>query len=328
MAPEGLAQVLGERQLPKHPDLIVGAEGAEDAGVLRIAPDRALVFTTDFFPPVVDDPYTYGLIAAANSLSDIYAMGAKPLAALNICAFPSDLDPAILAEILAGGAAKVTEAGAAIAGGHTVTDKEIKYGLAVTGEVHPDRVIRNRGLKPNDYIILTKPIGTGFIVSSIKGQANDWPEVGEAIRWMTTLNAVGMDAILEAAPHALTDVTGFGLLGHLSEMLAHDPLRVVLRSRSVPRIKGVERCFQKNCRTRAGATNLRYVGSRLNFSPELGEWDREILLDPQTSGGLLIAVPPSRAEPLVRRLKEAGLTETAVIASVEPSPAAELRVLT
>lgn len=310
-----------------HPDLIVSCEGAEDAGVMRISKDLALVFTTDFFPPIVDDPFEFGQIAAANSLSDVYAMGGRPLAALNLCGFPKELDVAILAEILAGGAAKVREAGAVIAGGHTVKDSEIKYGLAVTGTIHPERVLRNHGLRPGDVLVLTKPLGTGLITSSIKGRANDGPEVREAVRWMTMLNAVGIESVLAAAPHALTDVTGFGFLGHLSEMVAGDAVQVTVSCRAVPRIPGVEKCFEKGCRTKALATNLAYAGPLLDWEPGLGEWDRDLLLDPQTSGGLLAAVPADRAPGLVRELRAAGLVLAAEVGSVERSDRPRIRVV-
>jgi len=318
--------VLGDMKQPTHPDLLVGFDGAEDAGVMRIAPDRALVFTTDFFPPMVDDPHAFGQIAAANALSDVFAMGGRPLAALNLVAFPKDLDLEILGRIMAGSAEKVVESGAAVAGGHTVEDSEIKFGLAVTGEIHPDRIVRNRGCVPGDALVLTKPIGTGLITSSIKTMDNDGPEVHEAIRWMTTLNSLGLDRILAAQPSAMTDVTGFGLLGHLSEMVARDPVRAVLDYESIPLIPGVENSVNSQCRTRSKRTNRAYVGDRLRVDGDLNEWEDELLLDPQTSGGLLIAVREDRADALAADLREAGLVMTTVIGTIEASPSAEILI--
>lgn len=284
--------------------------------MFRIADDRALVMTTDFFPPVVDDPYTFGRIAAANALSDVYAMGGRPIAALNLLAAPKSLHADVLAEILAGGADMVRESNAVIIGGHTVEDDELKYGLSVTGEVHPDRFVRNSGIQPNDFLLLTKPLGTGLITSSIKALANRGPEVEEAVRWMTMLNNTALDLILDAKPHAMTDVTGFGLLGHLSEMLGDDPLVAKIQMAAVPRIAGVENCFKPKCRTRAARTTGAFLGEKVVYHRNIGAWERELLLDPQTSGGLLISLPPSRAESLEARLRQAGLEQAQVIGSV------------
>ena len=183
---------------------------------MKLSDDRALVMTTDFFPPVVDDPFTFGRIAAANALSDVYAMGGRPIAALNLLGVPKDLPNEAVGELLAGGADMVRQAGAAIIGGHTVRDGDLKYGLSVTGEVHPERFVRNTGVQPNDFLVLTKPLGTGLVTTSIKNLCNRGPVVDEAVRWMTMLNDTGLEVILESEPHAMTDVTGFGLLGHLS----------------------------------------------------------------------------------------------------------------
>lgn len=327
MAPEALAQVLSPEAMPPHPDLLVGISGAEDAGVLRLTTDLALVFTTDFFPPMVDEPFTFGQIAAANALSDVFAMGGQVLAALNLVGFPKDLDTSILGRILEGGASKVVEANGAVAGGHTVEDQEVKYGLAVTGRVHPDAIVRNRGLVAGDVLLLTKPLGTGLITSSIKAMRNDGPEVAEAIRWMSTLNSAGLDRILQAKPNAMTDVTGFGFLGHLGEMLAQDPLHVVLHNDQIPRIQGVEKCFHKKCRTKGGPLNKRYVGERLEVPPGLDAWDEELLLDPQTSGGLLMSLDPARAEALLPDLRGAGLEQAAIVGEIRESDRPRIQVV-
>jgi selenide,water dikinase len=326
MSPGHLSEVLGERQRTPHPDLLVGFEGSEDAGIFRIAPDRALVMTTDFFPPMVDDPYIFGRVAAANALSDVYAMGGRPLAALNLLGAPKDMDRAMVAEVLAGGASMVVEAGAVIVGGHTLQDKELKYGLAVTGEVHPDRFIRNRGIKANDLLVLTKPIGCGLATSSIKAYANRGPVVQEAIRWMTTLNKVGIERILEAGPHALTDVTGFGLAGHLMEMLGDDKLVAQIDFSRVPKLKGIETCFDPKLKTRGARTTREFLSGKVSFHSALGEWDQELIFDPQTSGGLLIAVAPSRAETLAKDLRSMGLEYAAIIGSVVPGEGPAIQV--
>jgi selenide,water dikinase len=326
MSPGHLAEVLGDRQRTPHPDLLVGFEGSEDAGVFRIAPDRALVMTTDFFPPMVDDPYTFGRVAAANALSDVYAMGGRPLAALNLLGAPKDMDRAMVAEVLAGGASMVREAGAVIVGGHTLQDKELKYGLAVTGEVHPDRFIRNHGIQPNDMLILTKPLGCGLATSSIKAYANRGPVVAEAIRWMTTLNKLGIERIIEAAPHALTDVTGFGLAGHLMEMLAEDALVAQIDFSRVPRLLGIETCFDPKLKTRGARTTREFLAGKVSFHSSLSEWDQELIFDPQTSGGLLIAVPPSRADMLARDLRSLGLEYATIIGSVVSGAGPAIRV--
>ncbi len=294
---------------------------------MKLSDDRALVMTTDFFPPVVDDPFTFGRIAAANALSDVYAMGGRPLAALNLLGVPKELPSDAVGELLAGGADMVRQAGAAIIGGHTVRDVDLKYGLSVTGEVHPDRFVRNTGVQPNDFLVLTKPLGTGLITTSIKNLGNRGPVVDEAVRWMTTLNDTGLDVILQSRPHAMTDVTGFGLLGHLSEMLGEDPMVARLQRSRLPRISGVEECFHAKCKTRAARTTAAFLGDKVSFHPRVDDWTRELLFDPQTSGGLLIALPPSRADNLVRRLQDQGLEQTAVIGSVTTGAAPGIQVL-
>lgn len=307
--------------------MIAGFDGAEDAGVFRIAPDRALVLTNDFFPPMIDDPFAFGRVAAANALSDVFAMGGRPLAALNIVGFPKDLGPEVLAEMLAGGAEAVRESHAAIVGGHSIASSEVLYGLAVTGEVHPERVLRNNGAAPGDVLLLTKPLGSGLITSSIKARANEGPEVTEALRWMGTLNGLGLEAILQAPVHAMTDVTGFGLVGHLQEMVANDPLHAVIESAALPRIPGVENCFEPNNRTRGARENRELVADRMQTPSDLDEWTLELLSDPQTSGGLLIAVAEDGADRLLSELRDASLELAAIIGRMEEASAPGIRVV-
>lgn len=303
--------------MPKFPndDLVVGYAGADDAAVYRIGDNRGLVVTTDFFPPMIDDPADFGEVAAANALSDVFAMGGRPLVALNIVGFPKGLDLEILGEILAGGARKTAEAGAVIGGGHTVVDGEIKYGLAVTGEVALDRVWANGALRAGDAVILTKPIGTGLISSAVKRNADDGPAVKEAVRWMKTLNGLGIEHLHAADVSAATDVTGFGLLGHACELVGGGATLVIERDR-VPRIPGVEAYFVDECKTRGSRESREFFGDRIGLPDDLDEWTRDLLFDPQTSGGLLVGVRPDEAESVVAGLRDAGLEHAAVIGDV------------
>jgi selenide, water dikinase len=297
--------------------LIVGYAGADDAAVFRIGENRGLVVTTDFFPPMIDDPSDFGEVAAANALSDVFAMGGRPLVALNIVGFPKGLDLDILGEILSGGARKAMEAGAVVGGGHTVVDSEIKYGMAVTGEVALDQVWANGALRVGDVVLLTKPIGTGLITSAVKTRSDDGPAVKEAIRWMKTLNGLGIEHLKAADVSAATDVTGFGLLGHACEFVGGAGTLVIERDR-VPRIPGVEDYFADDCRTRGSRESREFFGSRISLPDDLDDWDRDLLYDPQTSGGLLVGVRPHEADELVDRLRESGLELAAVIGDVRP----------
>ncbi len=298
------AQVV--RQLPKstHPDLLVGTESFDDAGVFRIDDRTALVQTLDFFPPLVDDPYLFGQIAAANSLSDIYAMGGEPLTALNIVGFPDDKLPTdVLGDILRGGHDKVVEAGAVIVGGHTVRDTEIKYGLSVTGRIDPARVVTNGGARPGDRLILTKPIGSGVLTSAAKLRKISSDDLAEATAVMTELNAVGRDAMLAHGAHAATDITGFGLLGHANEMAEASETTVHIRAGAVPIMEGTSHWAQRGCLTRACQSNLAFYGSAL-AAGGVDEGLVRILADAQTSGGLLIAVSPEQGDALLAALRE------------------------
>lgn len=288
------------RQLPSFddPDLLVGDHQADDAAVYRIADDLTLVQTVDFFTPIVDDPYTFGQIAAANSLSDIYALGGTPRIALNVAGFPVKTQPLdLLAEILRGGADKAREAGVTIVGGHTVDDDEPKYGLAATGTVDPDRMTTVRGAHPGDLLVLTKPIGTGTVGTALKaGRARD-RDVAQAVRWMTTLNRDAAVAMATAGANAATDISGFGLLGHLTDMCAASGVSALIDAQSVPLLPGALD-YARNGLVPGGTwTNLEYVetGSMLG---DVDEVTRLLLADPQTSGGLLISVPPERLRTL------------------------------
>jgi selenide, water dikinase len=287
-----------------NPDVLVGLETGDDAAVYQLRPDLALVLTTDFFTPVVDDAFTFGAIAAANALSDIYAMGAQPLMAVNLVAFPiKELGPLLLAEILRGGLEKVREAGIDILGGHSIDDHEPKYGLAVTGTVHPDRVRRNRGGRPGDRLVLTKPLGTGIITTAIKHQVAPPDSAAAAIEGMLRLNRDAADAMATVEVHAVTDVTGFGLLGHLHYMARASGLAARIQAASVPFLPGADVLAGAGEVPGGTRSNERFLEARVRWPDDLPAARRTVLCDAQTSGGLLIAVPGKDAEPLLEALK-------------------------
>jgi len=296
------------------PRLLVGFHGADDAAVYKISDDFALVATTDFFPPIVDDPYAFGAIAAANALSDVFAMGGKPLVALNLVCFPTKTLPLeMLREILQGSTDKVAEAGAVVGGGHTIEDSEVKFGLAVTGSIHPDHIWRNGAVRPGDVLILTKPLGTGLVTSAIKSRAATGPAVDEAIRWMSTLNGVGIEHVKAASVSAVTDVTGFGLVGHGRELAEGGHATLVIEAASIPKLPGIEEYLSEDNLTGGAARNRRYNAPYVHVADTIDRWDEELLFDPQTSGGLLIAVRETGADDLCRKLRESGLEHATVI---------------
>jgi selenide, water dikinase len=313
MGPEALAQVLrplaGMFQAEDYPDLLVGLGMPDDAAVYRLSPDQAIIETADFFPPVVDDPYTFGAVAAANALSDIYAMGGRPLFALNLVAFPDDLPAEVLGEILRGGAEKVREAGAVIAGGHTVTDKEPKYGLAVTGLVHPDRILTKGGAQVGDRLVLTKRLGTGVLTTAHKqGHLAD-DDLAAVVASMVHLNHLASEAAqATAGVHAMTDVTGFGLLGHAHEMAHLAGVSVVLDYAQLAWIGDVRRYAEQWIFPGGSERNEAYYSRWVSVAPEryLADWELRLLHDPQTSGGLLIALAEAQLDELVDRLHAAG----------------------
>ena len=290
------------------PNVLVGFGTNDDAGVYKLRDDLAVVATVDFFTPVVDDPYDFGRIAAANALSDIYAMGAAPITALNIVAYPMEsLGPEILTRILAGGAEIAREAGVAIVGGHTVEDDEPKYGMAVTGVVHPQRIVANSGARIGDVLILTKPLGTGILASALKKGAIGEPEMATAVKWMTMLNAGASRAMLAAGAHAATDITGYGLLGHAGELMRASGVRLHLRAKAVP-VHPLVRDMLAVGIAPAGTRNNaieheQFTEFARDISPEM----RLILSDAQTSGGLLIAVPRENVEAMSAELKAGGV---------------------
>jgi len=308
------------RDLPKqsHPNLLVGTETHDDAGVYRLTDEIAIVQTIDFFPPVVNDPYLYGQIAAANSLSDIYAMGGKPITGLNLVGYPDDKDPQLtwLGDILKGGAERFAKAGAVILGGHTVRDVEIKFGYAVTGTVHPQKILTNASTKPGDKLILTKPLGTGFATSAHKrGDCTD--ELFQtAVQSMIQLNDVAAEAMLEIGVNSATDVTGFGLAGHAYEMAAGSGTTIILSLSKLPLLPGAEAFARKPYLTRASATNAGYVAPELLKEGQIDPVRLEFFYDAQTSGGMFISVPSEKADALLVKLHERGITAATIVGEV------------
>lgn len=302
-----------------HPDLIEGHARFSDAGVFRVRPDLALVQTVDFFPPIVDDPEDFGRIAAANSLSDCYAMGGRPVTALVVAGFPSrTLDPAVLGRIFAGGAAKVLEAGAVIVGGHTVEDTEVKYGLAVTGTVHPERVVSNAGARPGDVLVLTKPLGMGTVATAIKRGALAEAEIKHAIEIMATLNREASETMLELGARGATDITGFGFLGHASELAESSNVTLRVDPHRLPLFPGVLELARRGFLSGGVKRNREYAGPRVTCHVTLEPRLEDLLHEAETSGGLLIALPPEPAQELVRRLRNGGHLQTSVIGEVHP----------
>jgi selenide,water dikinase len=284
----------------------VGPETADDAGVYRLGDDLALVETADIITPLVDDPFTFGRIAAANALSDVYAMGGRPLTAMNLVFFPAcAMEMGILKDILAGGEAALREAGVCLVGGHTVEDDELKYGLAITGLVHPERIVRNSTACPGDRLILTKPLGTGIIATAVKADMAPSGVVDEANRWMTTLNRGACGIMLECEAHACTDVTGFGLIGHACEMARGAGVTLNFQRERVPVIPGVEGLIMDGL-VPAGCYRNRDHFSRYTAASRVSGDDLLPLFDPQTSGGLLIALSPRAAERFIELAGEKG----------------------
>ncbi len=306
------------RQLPKitDPNLLVGVNAGDDAAVYRMDDELALIQTLDFFPPIVDDPFTYGEVAVANALSDVYAMGGRPILAMNIVGFPVELPKEILGEVLKGGASKAQEAGVLIVGGHTVDDKEPKYGLAVTGVIKPGLQVTAAGAKTGDALVLTKPIGTGIITTAGK-EGRVRPEVlDNAVRAMSVLNRAAAEAMMRVGVNACVDVTGFGLLGHLRVMLDGSDVAARLELGKVPVLEGARELLEKGIAPGGTHRNLDSVAEVVRWHPDLDEETRLLLCDAQTSGGLLISVAPERLDELIRELKAGDVQTTAVIGGI------------
>ena len=302
-----LAHVL--RDLPHNhdPRVLAGYDLADDAGIFRLQDHLALIQTVDFFTPVVDDPYTFGQIAAANALSDIYAMGGTPVTALNVTVYPTKSLPIdILSQILTGGADKAREAGVAVIGGHTVEGEEPMYGLAVTGIIDPDHIVKPSGGLPGDVIILTKPLGTGVIATALKAGRATGEHVEAAVDWMKRLSAQASLVMVESKASASTDVTGFGFLGHLSQMARASSTMAEIRAQAVPLMPGAYDYARRGFIPAGGRSNEEFFEPHVQFATDVDEDTRALFYDPQTSGGLLMAVDASRSESLVQRLRDGG----------------------
>ena len=316
------------RQIPpvRDPNLLVGVDTADDAAVYRLNDETALVQTVDFFPPVVDDAFSFGAIAAANAFSDVYAMGGRPLLALNIVGFPVDLPKEILGRVLQGGATKAEEAGVLVIGGHTVDDAEPKYGMAVTGTVEPGKQITNAGARPGDALVLTKPIGTGVITTAGKRQQVSADVLDNAVAVMSTLNKAASEAMAEVGVHACVDVTGFGLIGHLLGMLKGSNASAEVSFSSVPLLDGAERLAADGVVPGGTQRNRNAAETSVEWVAELQEHEKLLLCDAQTSGGLLMAVPEDRKDVLLATLQSHGVT-AAIVGRITTGTSGTVRVL-
>ena len=307
--------------LLSHPDLLVGAETGDDAAVYRLNDDTALIVTVDFFPPITDDPYEFGAIAAANSLSDVYAMGGKPLIALNVVGFPAGLDKEILGRTLQGGYAKAAEAECLIVGGHTVDDPEPKYGLSVIGVVEPGQQVSNAGARPGDVLVLSKPIGTGIITTAGK-QGVVAPDVmAGAVATMAALNRPAAQAMQRVGVNAATDVTGFGLLGHLKSMVKGSGVAAEVSLSALPVLPGVRELLANGVAPGGTHRNVSSVNDVVSWDSSLTDEDRLLLCDAQTSGGLLMSVPANKSDALIAALQDEGAPCAAVVGRITDGPA-------
>lgn len=313
---------------PTDENVIVGLEHADDAGVYKISDELAIIQTVDFFTPVVDDPYCFGQIAAANALSDIYAMGGTPKTAMNLVAFPiNTMDISVLRRILEGGIDKIREAGVVLIGGHSIEDKELKYGLSVTGFIHPNKVLTKKNLKIGDYLILTKPLGTGIINTAIKGEFASAEIIEYVTRLMATLNRNAAEIMQKYPVHACTDITGFGLLGHLAEMVIGSGLSIRLFADQIPIIAGAIEYAKIGLVPGGAYKNREFRGSMVEFSNNIDIYTQDVLFDPQTSGGLLICVEKSSAASLLSDLKKNGVEDSAIIAEVISEAKEKIKVI-
>lgn len=310
-----------------YPSLLVGLAAPDDAAVYQVDESRAIISTVDFFPPVVDDPYDFGAIAAANALSDIYAMGGEPLMAINLVAWPDGLELAILSEIMRGGAEKVREAGAVVAGGHTVTDREPKYGLAVTGQVHPAKIIAKGGAKPGDALILSKPLGAGVITTALKQGKAHTAHVGEAVASMSRLNRDAARLAQRYGVHAMTDITGYSLLGHGHEMAHLGDVEFVIRFSTLGWLSGALDYGAQGIFPGGTGRNQSYFGPWVTFAPEIDETQQKLLFDPQTSGGLLMAIEGETSDALLQELQRAGV-DARLIGEVRAGEGGRISVMT
>ena len=315
-------------EISHDPNLIVGFDSLDDAGVYRLTDDLAIIQTVDFFTPVVDNPYDFGRIAAANALGDVYAMGGKPVTAMNLVCFPSrSMDLAILRDILRGGMDKLHEAEVTLVGGHSVDDPELKYGLSVTGVIHPCKIVLNSGAVPGDSLILTKPLGTGIINTAIKAGMADEKAIGMVTEQMAALNRRASQLMQEVGVHACTDVTGFGLLGHACEMVQNNSIGIEISCSAVPIFAGSIEFARMGVVPGGAFRNKAFRAAMVEFAAGVPQWAPDILFDPQTSGGLLISTSPEKAKVLLEKLHYTDHREAAIIGEIVAEPKGKISVV-
>lgn len=324
--PGFLLPLLGLLPPVTDPNVLVGSSTADDAAIYKLSDELALVLTTDFFTPIVDVPRDFGRVAAANALSDVYAMGGKPLSALSIVGFPDSLPATVLGEILAGASAVASEAGIAIVGGHTIKSEEPIFGLAVVGTVHPARVLSNAGAKPGDVLILTKPLGLGIISTAAKNDQDTKGAIAEAIRVMTTLNRAAAEVLTRFEVHALTDVTGFGLLGHLRNITAASGVTAEVWADRVPVLAAAREYVKAGIAPGGTRANAKFLADWVEYGSNVSQEEQLLLCDAQTSGGLLVAVPEKIADEVARALEAAGTLAGAVVGKISGAGGGEIRV--
>lgn len=327
MGPGDLNKAICDLPQMADPNLIRGLASPDDAGVYKLNDELAIIQTIDFFTPIVDDPYTFGQIAVANALSDVYAMGGRPLTAMNVVCFPvKSMEITVLKDILRGGVDKILEAGALLVGGHSIEDNELKYGLSVTGTVHPKRLVTNSGAKVGDKLILTKPLGTGIISTAVKGKIAGEETVAKVASTMATLNKKASELMQEAGVHAATDITGFGLLGHTAQMAENSQVGINISSASVPIFSEAPGFAQSGLCPAGLYRNRDFYATSVLIDDKVPAYIQDILFDPQTSGGLLISLTPRKTKRLLERLKQAGVKEAAIIGEVSSEPRGMVRV--
>jgi selenide,water dikinase len=328
VGPEDLDQILKDLPIKKDPKVLVGLETSDDAGVYQLSDEVALIQTADFFTPIVDDPYTFGQIAVANALSDVYAMGGKPLTALNLVAFPiKTLSPSILKEILRGGLSKMEEAGVALVGGHTIEDPEIKYGLAVTGVIHPNKILTNAKAQPGDQLVLTKPLGTGIIATALKGGMASEEAVTQIVESMITLNRKASEWMQVFGAHACTDITGFSFIGHALEMAIASQVGMLIQSKNIPIFPEALEYVKLGLVTGGGHSNRQFFSCRVDADTRALGFLDDLLYDPQTSGGLLISLSSDKAQSLVEALKAQAQMDAWIVGQVVKGPPGKMQII-
>jgi len=321
LGPGDLYQALTDLPLVADPNVMRGMASLDDAGVYKLTDKLAIIQTIDFFTPIVDDPYAFGQVAAANALSDVYAMGGTPLTAMNVVCFPAkSLDMSVLQDILRGGLDKLREAEVTLVGGHSIDDAELKYGLSVTGVIHPQKMVTNSGAKIGDRLILTKPLGTGIISTALKAGMVDKETMAKVTSCMTTLNRKASKLMQEIGVHACTDITGFGLLGHASQLAENSQVGIEFHIASIPHFPEVTGFSQQGLYPGGLNRNREHYFSKVKFIEEIPDYMQNILFDPQTSGGLLISISPEKAELLLSRLQQGGVEEATIIGEVISKP--------